>query len=115
LRGQIVLLNFWATWCGPCRVEMPEFEKAYQQNSDQGFTILAINNQETKEDVAGFRDELGLSFPIVMDETGALQKQYGVFSYPSTYVIDRKGVIIARQFGPLTAKQINELVTKALT
>jgi cytochrome c biogenesis protein CcdA/peroxiredoxin len=114
LRGQVVLVNFWATWCGPCRVEMPELEKAYRENSDKGFTILAVNNQESVEDAVGFREELGLSFPIVMDEKGDLQKKYGVFAYPSTYVINRRGVIIARQFGPMTAKQIDELVTKAL-
>lgn len=114
LRGQVVLINFWATWCGPCRIEMPEFEAAYQANREAGFTIVAINNQETLEDVAGFREEMAVSFPFVMDERGALQREYGVFSYPSTFILDRDGVIIARQFGPLTAEQIEQLVREAL-
>jgi len=114
LRGQVVLLNFWATWCGPCRIEMPEFETAYQERKADGFTILAVNNQETVEDVVGFREEMGVTFPMLMDENGDLQKQYGVFSYPSTYIIDREGVIIARHFGPLTAEQIQELLNQAL-
>ncbi|MBL8162517.1 MAG: redoxin domain-containing protein [Anaerolineae bacterium] len=115
LRGQIVLVNFWATWCGPCRIEMPEFEAAYQANQDAGFTILAINNQEGLEQVSGFRDEMGVSFPFVMDEAGDIQREYGVFSYPSTFLLDRDGVIIARQFGPLTAEQIEQLVSEALS
>jgi cytochrome c biogenesis protein CcdA/peroxiredoxin len=113
-RGQVVILNFWATWCGPCRVEMLEFEKAYLQYRQSGFTILAINNQETLEDVAGFRDELGVSFPLVMDEKGEIQDEYGVLSYPSTFVLNRDGLIIARHFGPLTAEEIQQLVDQAL-
>lgn len=115
LKGKFVLLNFWATWCIPCRTEMPEFEKAYQQNESKGFTILAINNQETREDVQGFRDELGVTFPMLMDEQGALQEKFGVSAYPSTFLIDPDGVIVARQFGALTAEQIDELVSSALT
>jgi cytochrome c biogenesis protein CcdA/peroxiredoxin len=113
-RGQVVVLNFWATWCGPCRTEMPEFEKAYQQNKADGFTVLAINNQETVEDVIGFREEMGVTFPLVMDETGRIQDQFGVRSYPSTIILNREGVIIAQHYGPLTAEQIQELVRQAV-
>lgn len=114
LRGQVVLLNFWATWCGPCRLEMPEFEAAYQAHAEKGFTILAINNQESVEDVLGFREELGLTFPMLMDEEGTIQKQYRIGAYPSTYLLDRDGIIIARHLGPLVASQIQELVEGAL-
>lgn len=114
LRGQVVLLNFWATWCGPCRIEMPEFQKAYDAKQADGFTILAINNKETVADVVGFRGQLGLSFPMLMDEDAAIQKKFGVFSYPSTFVINREGIIIARQFGPTTAKQIQQVIDQAL-
>jgi cytochrome c biogenesis protein CcdA/peroxiredoxin len=113
-RGQVVVLNFWATWCGPCRVEMPEFEKAYQQNNADGFTILAINNQESVEDVLGFREEMGVSFPLIVDESGSIQDQYGVRSYPSTIILNREGLIIGQHFGPLTAEQIEELVRQAV-
>lgn len=113
-RGQIVLLNFWGTWCGPCRVEMPEFEAAYTDNKASGFTILAVNNTDTAEAVASFSKDLGLTFPLAMDEGEAIAKAYGVFSFPSTYIIDKTGVITARHFGALTADQIQELITQAL-
>ncbi len=114
LRGQVVLLNFWATWCGPCRIEMPEFQTIYNDHKNDGLTILAVNNAETVADVQGFREQLGLSFPLLMDETGTVQNLYNIFSYPSTFVIDRDGRIIARHFGPLTAEQIQDMVSDAL-
>jgi cytochrome c-type biogenesis protein len=114
LRGKIVLLNFWATWCGPCRVEMPEFEKAYNAHKDEGFTILAVNNVETVAQVQEFRDQMKVTFPLLMDESGSIQSIYGIISYPSTYVLDREGIITARHFGPLTAELIQQLVSDAL-
>lgn len=113
LRGTIVLLNFWATWCGPCRIEMPELQSAYVQNADQGFVVLAINNGETLEDVAGFRDALALTFPLALDERALIQRDYGIVSYPSTFLLDRDGRILARHFGPLTAAQTRELLANA--
>jgi cytochrome c biogenesis protein CcdA/peroxiredoxin len=114
LRGQVVVLNFWATWCAPCKVEMPEFEKAYQTNGKNNFTVLAINNSESLDQVRTFRQQMKVTFPMVMDEKGELQRQYGVVSYPSTYVLNKDGVIIAKQFGPMTGEQIDTLVNKAL-
>ena len=110
LHGQIVLINFWATWCGPCRLEMPEFQQQFQRYSDRGFTIVAVNNGETLEDVIGFRGEFGLTFPLAMDEQGEIQDLYGIFSYPSTFVVNREGVIVARHFGSLTSQQISEMI-----
>jgi len=113
-RGEIVLLNFWATWCGPCRIEMPEFEAIYNERKDDGFNIIAVNSAETRDDVQGFRDELNLSFTLAMDEHADIQNQYNIFSYPSTFILDRDGTILARHFGPLTAEQIHQLVDEAL-
>lgn len=108
LRGQVVLLNFWATWCGPCRVEMPAFQEQFAARADQGFTILAVNNAESPDAVRNFRAELGLTFPLVLDPAGAIQAQYGVFSYPTSLLLDRDGVIVARHFGLLTAEQLDQ-------
>ncbi len=114
LRGQIVVLNFWATWCEPCKIEMPEFEKVYQTNGRNNFTVLAINNSESLDKITTFRQQMKVTFPMVMDEKGELQREYGVVSYPSTYVLNKDGVIIAKQFGPMTGEQIDTLVNRAL-
>lgn len=115
LRGDAVLLNFWATWCGPCRVEMPEFERVEQQRGDDGLTVLAVNNRETAQKVRAFRDEIGVTFPFALDETGAIQTLYGVREYPTTLLIDRDGIVLARHVGPLTADQLERLVQSALS
>ena len=112
-RGRFVLLSFWATWCGPCRVEMPEFEKAFRANPN--LTIVGVDNAETAEQVAAFRGELDLTFPLVLDPAAAIQDLYAIRAYPSTYLLDRDGVIVARHFGPLTAEQIAEMVQQATT
>ena len=111
-RGRFVLLSFWATWCGPCRVEMPEFQKAFVANPD--LTIVGVNNAETAEQVAAFRSELGLTFPLVLDSDASIQKQYAINAYPSTYLLDRDGAILAQHFGPLTAEQIAAMVQQAI-
>lgn len=115
LRGQIVLLNFWATWCGPCRVEMPAFQQQFAARAEDGFTILAVNNAESPDAVRAFRAELGLTFPLALDPSGAIQAQYGVFSYPTSLLLDRNGVIVARHFGALTADQLDQLLTSVLS
>jgi cytochrome c-type biogenesis protein len=113
-RGKVVLLNFWATWCGPCRVEMPEFQAAYSAYAAQGLAVIGVNNAETLEQIRSFREEFGLSFPLLLDEDAMIQEQYAVLNYPSTVVIDREGVIVAQHYGALTAEQIAALVADAL-
>lgn len=115
LRGQVVLLNFWAAWCGPCRVEMPEFQQQYEARAGDGFTILAVNSGESVDTVRDFREELGLTFPLAMDESTNIQAQYGLFSYPTTLLLDRDGVIVARYFGPLTTEQIDQMLDSVLS
>ena len=113
-RGEVVLLNFWATWCGPCRVEMPEFEAAYQANKDRGFVIVGVNNGETPQAVTAFRADQRVTFPLVMDESFAISDEYVVQQFPTTYVIGRDGMVLARNYGALTAEQIAQFVDSAL-
>ncbi|MEL6152356.1 MAG: redoxin domain-containing protein, partial [Chloroflexota bacterium] len=114
LRGQTVLLNFWATWCGPCRIEMPEFQDAYEANREDGFVILAVNNRENAEQVQDFAGELGLTFPLAMDLQGDIQDQYAVFNYPSTFLINEDGTIKSKHFGALSVAQIEDLIAEAV-
>lgn len=115
LRGQVVLLNFWATWCSPCRAEMPEFQAKFDERASDGFTILAVNNAESAADVADFRAEFDLTFPLLLDEAADIQEQYGIFSYPSTLMLDKNGVIVAKHYGPLTTSQLDELIALAVS
>jgi thiol-disulfide isomerase/thioredoxin len=101
LEGKVVFLNFWATWCGPCRTEMPSMEILYQRFKNQGFEILAVNYQEGQKDVAAFMKNYKLSFPAGLDSSGRIGGIYGIEAFPTTYIIDREGYIITRVVGSL--------------
>lgn len=99
-RGKVVLLNFWATWCPPCRAEMPSMEKLYQAYRDRGLTILAISNDVSgKSVVEPFVRDRGLTFPILLDPEGGVFLQYGVRGLPTSYVVDRKGRVVSGEIG----------------
>lgn len=100
LKGKVVFLNFWATWCGPCRMEMPSMEALYRRLKDRGFEVLAVNNREREKDVSAFMDQYGLSFPALLD-SGRAARIYGITAFPTTYVIDREGMIITRVVGSI--------------
>lgn len=98
-RGQLVFLNFWATWCGPCRSEMSAMEQVYKELKDDGFVILAVDLGEDRKTVQKFVDEYGLTFPVVLDETNAVGGQYDARSIPTTYLVGRDGNILGRAVG----------------
>jgi cytochrome c biogenesis protein CcmG, thiol:disulfide interchange protein DsbE len=95
LRGQAVLINLWATWCPPCRAEMPAIEKVYNEYKQDGLIVLAINMtyQDDPGRVPSFVEEYGLTFPILMDTQGTVGTDYQLRSLPSSYFIDREGII----------------------
>ncbi|MFQ5443413.1 MAG: TlpA disulfide reductase family protein [Nitrospinales bacterium] len=98
--GQVVILNFWATWCAPCRVEMPSFETLYRRYRSEGLTVLAVSFDKAGEGkVRKFVENYKLSFPILMDTEGEVEKLYPSFSIPSTYVIDKSGWVVAKVDG----------------
>ncbi len=99
-RGRIVFLNFWATWCPPCRREMPSMERLYKQLKDRGLVILAVDMQESEKLVKAFMSEFSLSFPALLDRNGDISSLYGIVGLPSTYIIDREGMIIGKAVGP---------------
>jgi peroxiredoxin len=91
LRGQVVLLNFWASWCGPCRQEMPLLEKLQQRYSALGFTVLGVNVEEDPSKAKSLLKDIPVSFPILFDTQNTVSKQYNVSAMPSTVMIDRNG------------------------
>ena len=108
LAGRPVIINFWATWCAPCRVEMPELEAAYQAHQDDGLVLLALDQQERAEDVTSFFDELGLSFTAVLDTEGTVSELYGVANIlPTTFFINAAGEVTAIHRGPMVQSQID--------
>jgi thiol-disulfide isomerase/thioredoxin len=98
-KGKVVFLNFWATWCGPCRFEMPSMEKLYQRFKDEGLEIVAVNLQEDRGSVQRFVEEYDLSFPVLLDTTGRIGATYGARSIPTTYIVDREGFVLAGTVG----------------
>ncbi len=95
LRGKPVLLNLWATWCPPCRAEMPAIQQYYQQYGPQGLVVLGVNAtaQDYPLNIVPFVQEYNLTFPILLDETGQVSRAYGLRSLPSSYFINRDGSI----------------------
>lgn len=115
LRGKKVILNFWATWCPPCKAEMPHMQSFYSKLTDEDqVELIAVNVTDSEkmgiEAVEDFVDSYKLTFPIPLDETAQATKLYGVFSMPTTFMIDTQGRIAQKVVGPLDEKALNELV-----
>lgn len=107
LRGQPVVINFWATWCLPCVEELPAFEQVYQE-AEGTFAILAVNRNELPAALARFAPSVAVSFPLIADPAGAIGDRYTVTSLPTTYFIASDGRIHARHVGVLNAQQLRE-------
>jgi len=113
-QGDVVLINFWATWCAPCRAEIPDFEGAYQAHKDEGFVILGLNEQESPQVIESFIEELDMTYPALLDEQGQVMREYRVLGLPTSLLVDRHGVIQVRHTGTLAAAQLEAHLTKLL-
>ncbi len=113
-RGDVVLVNFWATWCAPCRAEIPDFEEAYQAHKDEGFVILGLNEQEAPQAVEPFIEEIGMTYPVLLDEQGQVMGEYRTLGLPTSLLMDRNGVIQVRHTGILSAAQLEKHLSKLL-
>ena len=100
LRGKVVLLNFWASWCSECRPEMPMFERLHREFAAQGLSVIGINAREGTEAIRGYAKDLRLTFPLVLDPKGEVNAVYGVIGLPATFLIGRDGRAVARAVGP---------------
>jgi len=117
LRGRPVLINFWASWCVPCRVEMPELVRAYEENKEAGFVILGINLtfQDSLTEVKAFVQEFGVTFPVLLDETGKVTDDlYRLRGLPLSVFVNREGVITRLHLGAMTREQIDEFIGEIL-
>ena len=99
-RGNVVFLNFWATWCPPCVIEMPSMQKLHRRFKDKNFVMVAINSQETDAQVKSFFNKYKLSFTALLDSSGEVGTWFGVISLPTTFVLDKEGRIIGSALGP---------------
>ena len=122
-KGKVIFLNFWATWCGPCRNEMPDIQKLYEEYSAQGedaeVVILGIAGPEIGQegssgDIAGFMEENGYTYPVLMDESGEMFDQYGISAFPTTFMIDRDGNVYGYVPGQMTEDIMRSIIEQTL-
>jgi cytochrome c biogenesis protein CcmG, thiol:disulfide interchange protein DsbE len=109
-----MLLNFWATWCEPCKAEMPTFERAQQEYRDRGLVVLGVNFQERDEEITSFLSQVGVTFPSLVDRTGEVSRQWRATGLPTTFLIDRQGIIRDVRVGAYTDAMLEDRLTKLL-
>ncbi len=111
-RGKVVLVNLWATWCPPCKEEMPALETFYRKHADDGFTIVAVNDGDPTADVVQFVKDYGLTFPVWLDPTyTATERAFKTLNLPSSFVIDREGQIVLSWVGGINLRTLEKYVT----
>ena len=115
LRGKAVLLNFWATYCGPCKIEMPWFVELQKEYGPQGFQIVGVANDDAStEDIAKFAKEMGINYPILIGKD-SVSDSYKVSVLPTTFFLDRDGKLIAREFGLVSRSVFVDHIKKAMS
>jgi cytochrome c biogenesis protein CcmG/thiol:disulfide interchange protein DsbE len=110
-RGQPVMINFWATWCSPCRDELPEIQAAYENSKD--LMVMGISFQEKASDVEPFVEKKGLTFPILLDSDGQIAMKYQARGLPTSFFVNPEGIITAVHIGPVTAGDLENYVAQA--
>ena len=122
-KGKVIFLNFWATWCGPCRNEMPEIQKLYEEYAAQGdsaeVAIIGVagpgmGGEGSKEEITAFMEENGYTYPVLMDETGEMFSYYGISAFPTTFMIDREGNVYGYVSGQLTEDIMRSIIDQTL-
>lgn len=114
LRGKVVLLNFWASWCVPCKQEARDLEAAYRRWRDRGVVVLGVDSEDYAGDGRSFARRYGLTYPLVHESGSSVKERYGVAGYPESYFIDRGGRVVHYVIGPLNPSTIDEYVRKSL-
>jgi peroxiredoxin len=115
-KGKVVLLNFWATWCGPCKVEIPEFVEAYSKYRDRGFVILGVLSEDdpTPKDLHDFMSEFKMNYPV-LQQHAELEEAFGpLWALPTTFIIDRKGQVCTKHMGPVSKEALEREISGLL-
>jgi peroxiredoxin len=112
-RGQVVLINFWATWCSYCRTEFPDLQRAYDNHRTKGFVVLAVNVQDRQESVQAYVEELGLTFPVLLDPLARVSGPYRARGLPTSYFVNQEGVIVLKKVGPVNKSIIEQVLVEA--
>ncbi|KZL92901.1 TlpA family protein disulfide reductase [Clostridium magnum] len=110
LKGKRVFLNFWASWCPPCKAEMPDIERLYEETKDSDLVILAVNLGEDKDTVKSFIDKNNYKFRILLDSDQTVAEQYSITSIPTSFFIDKNGTIVAKKIGAMTYEEMKNYV-----
>lgn len=114
LRGHVVLVTVWASWCAPCRSEAPLLQSSYAELRDEGFRVVGLNFRDAPDAADAFAAEMGMTFPSIRDETGTLAVGWGVAALPQSFLIDPDGRIVARNAGPVTSAWISQEIEPRL-
>ena len=121
-QGQTVFLNFWATWCGPCKMEMPDIQALYEEWDENAGDLVVlgvagpgIGQEGSAEDIAAFLEENGYTYPVVMDDTGTLFYKYGISAYPTTFMIDPEGNVFGYVQGAVSREIMDDIVEQTMT
>jgi cytochrome c biogenesis protein CcmG/thiol:disulfide interchange protein DsbE len=115
-RGQVVLVNLWATWCPPCKEEMPALQSFYSKHKDQGFMVVAVNDGDPTKDVLQFVQDYKLTFPVWLDPTYiATERAFKSLNLPTSFVIDRNGVVQLQWVGGISRKMLDKAVAPLIT
>ena len=115
LRGRPVVLNFWGSWCPPCRAEMPHFQSVWSKHKDDGLVILGVNALDTEEAARDFMQQVGVTYPIADDASGRITAQFEVTGFPATYFIDRSGALQGTWVGLINEAKLDELASELLS
>lgn len=113
-RRQVVLMNLWASWCPPCRAEMPDLQRLANAYSAKGIVIVGVNEGESPQRARAFADSLGIRFPIWIDENQRYGRAYGALGLPTTVIVDRRGVVVRGYDGALTYAQMQAAIAQLL-
>jgi cytochrome c biogenesis protein CcmG/thiol:disulfide interchange protein DsbE len=112
-RGQVVFVNFWATWCPPCRDELPDIQAIYDEKKDQGLVVLEVNYQESDDEVRDYWDSQGLTMPVLLDSSGSVLDQYRLVGVPDSFFVDRDGILREMHLGAISRKDMLKKLEKA--